>query len=179
MIWDEMVTVGRIIRPHGNRGQVVIVSETDFGADRFHPGAILQMRRDERIEPLTVVESREHHGRWIVGLAGVSSIDEAEAFRGVELRIAAGDVHGLDAGDYYVHDLVGCRVETTAGSPVGTVSAVQLGTGTPLLVVAAKTGEVLVPLAEAICRRVDIGEKLVVIEAIDGLLELNEPGKRP
>ena len=173
-----MITVGRVVRPQGNRGQVVVAVETDFAADRFRAGAKLQTRRNDRLETLAVAESREHNGRWIVGFDGVTTIDEAEALRGVELRIEGGDLRPLDAGGYYVHDLVGCRVETTTGAPVGIVAGVQLGTGTPILTIDGTNGEVLVPLAETICRRVDVSAKLIVIEVIDGLLELNETGRR-
>jgi 16S rRNA processing protein RimM len=178
MNWDQMITVGRVVRPQGNRGEVVVSSETDFGEDRFRPGTGLWITRAGACQELTVATSREHAGRWVIGFVGVGTIDDAERLRGAELRVAAEDIRPLKAGTFYVHDLVGCRVETTAGSAVGTVAGVQFGTGTPLLVVEAKTGEVLVPLAEAICRRVDIGGKRVVVDAIDGLLELNETGKR-
>src|SRR5262245_64661487 len=109
--WASMVTVGRIVRPHGNRGEVVIAPETDFGAERFRAGARVQMVQDGRIEQLTVHSSRPHDGRWVVGFDGVSTIDEAEALRGLELKIPEGDVATLNPDHHYVHDLVGCRVE--------------------------------------------------------------------
>jgi len=64
-------------------------------------------------------------------------------------------------------------VETTDGRLVGRVDRVDLATGTPILVVAGATSEVLVPLAEAICRRVDVPARLIVIDPPPGLLELN------
>lgn len=169
-----MALVGRIVRPHGNKGNVVVSPETDFGADRFRPGASLYWLRAGEPAPVEVVESREHDGRWIVGLAGVTTIDGAEALRGLELRIAPDALRQLGSGQYYAHDLAGCRVETMAGAIVGTVDRVDLAVGTPLLVVAGRTGEVLVPLAEEICRRIDVGSKLIVIEPPAGLIELNE-----
>jgi len=177
MSWNDMITVGRVVRPQGNRGEVVVASETDFGEDRFRPGTRVWIQRAEASEELTVASSREYAGRWVVGFEGVATIDDAERLRGTELRIAAGEIRPLDANTFYVHDLVGCRVETMDGSGVGTVVGVQFGTGTPLLVVEARTGEVLVPMAEEICRRVDIAGKLIVVDAIEGLLELNETGK--
>ena len=53
------------------------------------------------------------------------------------------------------------------------MTAVQLGSGPPLLVVAAPRGEVLIPLAEAICRRIDVAAKVIVIDPPEGLVELN------
>src|SRR5690242_18101529 len=111
--WSAMVTVGRVIRPHGNKGQVVVAPETDFGEDRFRPGSTLDVQQDGRERQLTVNASRLHDGRWIVGFDGIASIDDAETLRGLELKIAPGDVTPLEPGRYYLYDLEGCTVETT------------------------------------------------------------------
>jgi 16S rRNA processing protein RimM len=86
------------------------------------------------------------------------------------------------SGAVYVHDLLGCRVDTAAGETVGEVVRVDLGAGTPLLVIGRDGGEVLVPLAEPICRQVDIGAKVIVIDPPAGLIEVNarrRPAERP
>jgi 16S rRNA processing protein RimM len=171
--WDAMVTVGTIVRPHGIRGHVVVAPETDFASERFRAGAMLSVLRDGQIEALRVTTGREHDGRWIVGFEQVPSIDVAETFRGFELRIPATEVRSPGPGAYYVHDLVGCRVITPTGEFVGTVGHVRLEAGTPLLEVGSAKGEVLIPLAEDICRRIDIAGKTIVIDAPEGLIDLN------
>jgi 16S rRNA processing protein RimM len=168
-----MVTVGRIIRPHHNRGHVMVVSETDFADERFAIGSTLHRERDGRVEPLTVNASREHDGRWVVGFEGFASINDAETLRGVELRIPADTLRPLEPGRYYVHDLVGCQVSTTAGVLVGTIERVDLGSGIPMLVVMNGDDEVLVPFSEAICRQVSLAARTVEIDPPDGLIELN------
>ncbi len=60
-----MVTVGRIVRPHGNKGQVVVASETDFGDERFRVGAAVWWSRAGVPEPVAVTDSRAHDGRWV------------------------------------------------------------------------------------------------------------------
>jgi 16S rRNA processing protein RimM len=168
-----MVTVGRIVRPHGNRGQVVVAPETDFPGERFRAGSTLHALRDGQVTPLEVTAGREQQGRWIVGFAGLTSIDGAETLRGLELKIPADAVRAPAPGAFLVHDLVGCRVTTADGRLVGTVDYVQFDAGTPLLHVASATGEVLVPLAEEICREVDVVGKSIVIAAPEGLIDLN------
>jgi len=172
---DETSTilVGRIVRPHGNRGHVVVAPETDFGAERFVSGAVLQgIRGDERTD-LTVVASRPYDARWVVGFDGVTSIDEAEALRGTELHIPASALRQLPDGRYYLHDLVGCRVQTPEGRLLGEVRRVDTGAGPAVLVVETAAGECLIPFAEAICRRVDVEARLIVVAPPDGLLDLN------
>jgi 16S rRNA processing protein RimM len=171
--WDSMITVGRIVRPHGIRGQVVVAPETDFASERFTPGATVSAMRDGKLTTLEVETGREHDGRWVVGFAGVATIDDAETLRDAELRIPAAAVRPATPGAYYVHDLVGCRVTTVGGDVVGTVEHVKLDAGVPLLGVASPGGEVLVPLAADICREIDVAAKSIVIAPPDGLIDLN------
>lgn len=169
----DFITVGRIVRPQGNRGEVVVAPLTDFPDLRFRVGERLWVLREGRPEVLTITRSREHDGRWVVGLAGVATIDDAERLRGLEAHIPAAALQALDAGRHYVHDLVGCRVEVEDGRLVGVVRTVQLDAGVPLLEVEGPKGDVLIPFTEAICRRVDVTAGTIVIAPLEGLLELN------
>lgn len=173
--WASMVAVGRVVRPQGNRGEVVIAPETDFAAERFRAGESLQMVRDGRVEQLTVRSSRAHDGRWVVGFDGVATIEEAEALRGLELKIPGSALATLSSDRHYVHDLVGCRVETVEHEMIGTVVEVHFGAGTPLLVVDGVRGEVLVPFAEEVCNSIDTAAKRIVITPPEGLVGLNTP----
>jgi 16S rRNA processing protein RimM len=170
--WETLVTVAIVDRPQGRRGEVIATSQTDFGEERFKPGHEVLVKRGGAIETLTVASSREHDGRWVLGFEGIGSIDEAETLRGLELRVPESALQPLAAGAFYVHDLVGCRVATTSGVDVGVVSRVEFGAGGAALVVADGSAEVMVPFVDAICRRVDVAEKTVVIEPPEGLLEL-------
>jgi 16S rRNA processing protein RimM len=169
-VWSDMVTVGRIIRPHGHRGQVVVAPETDFGAERFRAGAAVFIQRAGQIDEMRVTASREFDGRWIVGFDRVTSMNEAETLRGHEVRIADSDLHPLAEGQFYLHDLVGCRVETIGGDDVGVVEHVHVGPGQPVLEVRGARGEVLVPFVDAICRRVDVPARTIVIDPPEGLI---------
>jgi len=171
-----MVTVGRVVRFHGNKGHVVVVPETDFADERFAVGATVYGGREGQAEPtaMRVIASREHDGRWVVGFDGVTTIDAAETLRGLELRIPAEALKPLEPGGFYTHELVGCEVELATGGRLGRVSRVDLGPGTPRIAVETRRGEVLVPLAEEICRRIDVGAKLIVIDPPEGLIDLND-----
>lgn len=176
MNWDALVSVGQIVRPQGNRGEVVVAPQTDFPEDRFQPGAELWTRRDGRVTTLVVQSSRPHDARWVIGFEGIGSIDDAETLRGLELRVPGASLRSLEAGTHYVHDLAGCRVETLEGAPVGPVTDVRLDAGIPLLVIEGARGEVLIPFTAGICRTVDVAGKRIVVAPPEGLLELNERG---
>jgi 16S rRNA processing protein RimM len=172
--WNELVLVGTISGPHGNRGEVAVRSATDFPAERFQAGRTMYVRRGERIERLTIAAVRFHKGWPILSLPDVAGIGEAEAWAGAELRIRADELTALPEGTFYHHDLVGCRVRTASGEQVGTVSRVEGDAGGSRLVVRGARGEVLVPLAADICRTIDVAGRDIVLEPPEGLLELNE-----
>ncbi len=171
--WDEMVVVGRIARAQGNRGQVIVDPVTDFPEERFKTGSVLQIRRSEAIECLTVEDVRFHRGRPILVLAGVDTMDAAEALAGTELRVDADSLQPLPPGSFYHHDLIGCAVETTDGRRVGDVAAVEGESAGSRLVVKSGGAEILIPLVEGICVSVDIAGRKIVVEPPDGLLDLN------
>src|SRR5262245_40076011 len=146
MTWDEMAVVGRIARAHGNRGQVIVDPETDFPEERFKPGAVLQIRRDEATESLTVTDVRFRRERPIIGLAGVDTMNAAEALAGIELRVDPDTLHALPAGSFYQHDLIGCWTETADGRRIGRVIGVEGSAAGSRLVVQGGIGEILIPL---------------------------------
>jgi 16S rRNA processing protein RimM len=171
--WDEMALVGRIARPHGLRGQVVVNLETDFPEERFRPGAELFVQRSGVVEPLTLTSVRFQNERPVIGIAGVETIDAAERLAGLDLRVPPDRLAPLPEGTFYRHDLVGCHVETGNGEPVGIVREVEGTLTGSRLVVAARGGDVLIPLASEICTTIDVNRKRIVIEPPEGLLELN------
>jgi 16S rRNA processing protein RimM len=169
-----MVLVGRVARPHGIRGQVIVTPETDFVEERFRSGATFWTRSDRGDEALTVSSARLQNGRPVIGFEGFEKIEDVERLAGLDLRVPEDSLLPLDAGTYYVHDLVGCAVETIAGEPIGEVKRVEGGAGASVLSVEGRRGEVLVPLAADICVEVDIGGRRIRINPPEGLLELNE-----
>ena len=173
MKWDEMAVVGRIARAHGIRGQVIVNPETDFPDERFQPGAELFIERRGQVETLTVTTARFHRERPVVGIAGVDTMNDAEALAGQELRVPVDRLIALPPDTFYRHDLIGCRVETREGQAVGVVLDVEGTRNGSRLVVEGAGGEVLIPLVSAICTRVDPAAKRVVIDPPEGLIEAN------
>jgi 16S rRNA processing protein RimM len=169
-----MVLVGRIARPHGIRGQVIVTPDTDFVDERFRTGAVLWTRSDRGEEVLTVSSARVQNGRPVIGFEGFATIEDVERLAGRELRVPEDALQPLADGAYYVHDLVGCVVETVSGEQIGPVQRVDGGAGASVLSVAGARGEVLVPLAADICTEIDIASRRIRINPPEGLLELNE-----
>ena len=176
--WEAMVLVGRVARPHGIRGDVVVNPETDFADERFAVGVSLWTRIAGAVKELTVARATFGSRRPIGGFEGASDVSDAQRLAGAELRVPEEALAKLEPGAYYVHHLIGCRVETIAGTAVGEVVRVEGGTGASVLAVAGPGGEVLIPLAVSLCPTIDVERRLVVVDAPEGLLEANEPVRR-
>src|ERR1051325_1394190 len=123
--WEDMVLVGRVARSHGIRGLVAVNPETDFVAERFREGAQVWTRVDGQERLLTSVDARVEGPRPIVAFDGYGSIEAAEGLAGAELRVPESALQALPEGSYYLHQLVGCRVETIDGALVGDVKRVE------------------------------------------------------
>jgi 16S rRNA processing protein RimM len=173
-------TVARILRPHGRRGEVAAEILTDF------PQHLTQLRTaalwDGRSEPRTVAIrrcwiSRSRGGQAIFHFEGSDSISAAEKLVGFEVQIPLSERMALPPGSYYISDLIGCDVCEKEGAMLGRVRDVQFAgekvAGTPLLVVDSPRGELLIPLAQEICVRVDTALRRVEVVLPEGLTELN------
>jgi 16S rRNA processing protein RimM len=172
--WDDMALVGRIAKPHGLRGDVIVNPETDFVDERFAVGETLWTKSDRGEEALRIAAMRVQNGRPVVGFDGFSRVEDVERLAGLELRVPEDALQPLAEHTYYQHQLVGCAVETTNGDRVGDVTRVDGGIGGSLLVVDGARGEILIPLTLAICVEIDVMAKRIRIEPPEGLLELNE-----
>ena len=171
--WEEMALVGRIARPHGIRGQVIVNPETDFPEDRFQVGAELFIERGGLVEALKVTTVRFQRERPVVGIEGIETIDDAAKLAGRELRVPVDRLAALPPDTFYRHDLIGCRVETCDARTVGVVTDVEGSMTGSRLVVEGDGGEVLIPLVSAICTVVDPAAKRILIDPPDGLIEAN------
>ncbi|MCU0270181.1 MAG: ribosome maturation factor RimM [Acidimicrobiales bacterium] len=124
-VWLE---VGRVERPHGLRGEVLVRLVSDHPA-RLRPGSVL--RAGGRM--LTVGAARPHQQRWLVVLEGVGTREEADALRGVTLEAEPLD-DPEDPGALWVHELVGATVVDRSGRVRGEVEALQANPASDLLV---------------------------------------------
>jgi 16S rRNA processing protein RimM len=169
---DDLLLVGRVARAHGIRGQVVVNPETDFAEERFRAGQVLLMGPADRAEQREIREVRFHHGRPIIALAGVETIDAAEALSGTELWMPAAALGPLPEGVFYRHDLVGCDVRDTHEAVIGRVTAVEGTLDRSHLIVDCGGAETMIPLVAPICVRVDVPGRRIVVDPPEGLLDL-------
>ena len=173
---DDLLLVGRVARPHGIRGQVIVNPETDFADERFAPGRTLQVGPPGRTVARRITEARFHKGRPIVAFEDVATMSDAEALAGAELWMPQAEMAPLPAGTFYRHDLVGCEVRDRAGSVIGEVREVEGTLERSYLIVRGAHGDVMIPMVDEICVTVSPAERLIVVAPPEGLLDVNRRG---
>lgn len=163
------VVVGRIVRAHGIRGEVVVEPRTDRPQERFAPGSVLGTSTGAT---LTVRSVRRHADRLLVRLRGVSDRQAAERLRGTTLEVDLDPAQARDEAEVYPDAaLVGLRVVAMSGAAVGHVVGVEHLPVQDLLVVRHPDGsQSLVPFVEAIVVAVCLDAGYVRIDPPDGLL---------
>ena len=191
--------MARILRARGNKGEVAAEILTDFPErltklQEVFLGAPKGDSGPRRVALKSCWLSQNHRGQIVFHLEGVNSISEAEKLRGFEVLLPFEQRVDLAAGQYFVSDLIGCSVfETPANLPVlasspcslaeapallGKVRDVQFPgeglAGTPILVVDSSQGELLIPLAEDICTKIDPRARRIDVVLPEGLRELNQ-----
>jgi 16S rRNA processing protein RimM len=170
------LVVGRVVKSHGVRGELLIDVRTDSPDERFAPGARLRGRapRGGPVRDYTVAASREHSGKLLLTLAEVTGRDAADALRGTLFVVDSADLPPSDDPDeFYDHELEGLAVELLDGTPVGVVREVlHLPAGEVLAVGAAADGrEILIPFVTAIVPSVSVADGRLVIDPPEGLLD--------
>ena len=190
--------MARLLRARGNKGEVAAEILTDFPERLTELLEVFVGQADAKGEPRRMELkacwlSQNHRGQAVFHFEGVNSISEAEKLRGLEVLLPFEQRITLPAGQYFVSDLIGCSVfESPASAPVlasspcllaeapaflGTVSDVQFPgeetAGTPLLEVDTSGGEILIPLAEDICTKIDTAARRIDVVMPEGLRELN------
>ena len=195
---QRWVAVARILRPRGNKGEVAAELLTDFPHRLTQlREAFLSDNRSQNQPRRQQIKacwlSQNHPGQAVFHFEGVSSISDAEKLRGFDVLLPIEQRVTLPAGQYFISDLIGCLVFESASqeSPVasspcsmsaapsllGSVTDVQFTgegvSGTPLLVVDAHESELLIPLAEDICTKIDPAARRIDVLLPEGLRELN------
>lgn len=183
------LVVGRVAKSHGIKGEIVVEIRTDEPDARFAVGAVLRGRkpREQNLHNYTVEAAREHSGRLLLRVAGVSDRTTADAMRGVLFVIDSAELEPSDDPDeFYDHELEGLTVRIVAGRPdggteIGTVREVlHTAAGELLSIRRPDRSEVLVPFVTEIVPVVSIADGVVEIDPPDGLLDpdFGEPSTR-
>lgn len=158
------IVIGKIVAPHGVRGDIRILPLTD------KPEQFLQL--DYLLLPggrsLTVKSARFHKNMVLLTAEEIKSMDEAELLRNQEVSIRAEDLPQLEEGEFYVADLVGLPVYDEAGREIGTFKdSLQTGSNDVYVIAVPGNKDILLPALKANVREINVAERRIVVKLPD------------
>lgn len=154
---DGLVRVGRIVKPHGVQGELVVEVHTEFPGRQFAPGRRLNVEGTGELPRLTVVEARPHQQRLLLETEEITGRGEAEELR--NRWLLAGPVETEDErSGYGAHELTGLRVEDRQGRALGTVEAVRHLDSNPVFEISGAEGTLDYPAHEDLIESVSLEE---------------------
>ncbi len=171
----EFITIARVLRPQGRKGEVAAELHTDFPQRFAQRRRLFALAADGSRRELQLENYWPHKGRMILKFRGVDTISAAEQLIGAEVQIPRQERVPLEGQAAYIGDLVGCTVWDGA-QHIGRIVDVQFGAGdAPLLVVDSGGKEILLPFAEEYLRRIDVDARRVDMSLPEGMFDLDAP----
>jgi len=164
---ETYLAVGRMIGPHGVRGEIKVKQLTDF-PERFATGSLLFVEG----EPFQreIVSSRPHKGVLLIKFSGLDDRNAVESLRGKYLFIAREEAVVLGENEYYEDELIGLRVETMTGELLGELTEVIWTGANEVYVVQGPRGEILLPAIAEVVQEVDVEGGVMRVTLLPGLL---------
>lgn len=159
-----MYLVGKIVGTHGIKGEVKVKSDTSF--DRFKKGNILYIEKEMEIK---IDSHRQHKGMELITFNGFKNINDVLCFVGKELYVPH-NRDELDEGEFFYEDLIGLMCYDSKNNEIGKVIDIQEVPQGIILEIEGKEKTILVPYVEQFIEDVDLENKAIYINEIEGLL---------
>lgn len=169
----EYYNVGKIVNTQGIKGEVRVISVTDFANERYKPGKVLYLFQDKKAPiSLTIRSHRKHKNFDIVAFENHPSINDVEKYRDGILKVTADELTELPENEYYYHEIVGLRVIDEAGVEMGKIKEI-LSPGANDVWVVQRQGkkDALIPYIESVVKVIDLEKGEVHVEIPEGLID--------
>ena len=164
----EYVVVGRIVRPHGVRGALVVQALSPI-IRSVMPGSELFIGKPPA--KVKILDFSPHRDRYLMTLPGCTSREQADLFRGVEINLRFDEVEPLPEGEYYYWQILGLQVSTVEGKPLGeVVQILETGANDVYVVRSVDGKDQLLPAIEPVIKDIDLESGKLVVELLPGLL---------
>ncbi|HJV44115.1 MAG TPA: ribosome maturation factor RimM [Bacillota bacterium] len=171
---ERLFDVGKIVNTHGIKGEVKIISFTDFPEERYRKNNNLLLSHPSLSEPIpvTVESARFHKNSYIVKFRQFNNINEVEKFKGGMVKVAEGDRQELEEDTFYYDEIIGCNVISDTGERLGQIHEILATGANDVWVVKNDQGkEILLPYIEECILEVDVEEKIIKVHIMEGLVE--------
>jgi|WetSurMetagenome_2_1015567.scaffolds.fasta_scaffold282690_2 16S rRNA processing protein RimM len=157
----EYIVVGKIRRPHGIYGELVLELMTDF-PERLFPGKRVFI--GEKHEPYLIEHMRQHNEGALIAFQGLTVREEAARITNSLMYVSARGLPELPKGEYYYHELFGLSVQNEAGDEIGKLTEVlETGANDVYVVISEDGEETLIPALENVVLEIDLQNGRIVV----------------
>jgi 16S rRNA processing protein RimM len=163
---DPRIEIGGVARAHGIHGEVAIVTH-DPDSETLGRVTTIFVGGVER----TITAARNTQRGWLVAFEGIATRTDAEALRGQVVEVPR-EALELDEDDVLLHDLVGCKVQRTDGTPWGVVVEIDLGDMQDRLVIHDGDVERMLPIVDELVTNIDLDAGIITVDPPEGLPEM-------
>lgn len=168
---ESLVNIGRIVTTQGNKGEVKVISLTDF-PNRFRNLKRVYLVQEGKEPIITEIEKAGHHkGFIILKIKGYDSISQAEELKDSSISIPKEERIKLKKDEYYIDDLMGLEVENEKGERLGKIIDIIRNPGNDIYVV-KNDKELWIPATKEVVKRIDLENKKITIHMMEGLESL-------
>lgn len=169
----EFLNVGKIVNTHGIRGEVRVISQTDFPEERYRKGQRLTLFRENKAPlELTVADHRKHKNFDLLTFEGYPTINDVEPLRDGILKVSKDELSELTENEYYYHEIIGLTVIDEQARELGKIKEILSPGANDVWVVQRKgKKDALIPYIESVVKQIDLDKGEVHIEIPEGLLD--------
>jgi len=169
----EWYNVGKIVNTHGIRGEVRVISQTDFPEERYVVGEQIALFKKDSKKPLrlTIASARAHKNFILLTFEGYPNINDVEDFRDGILKVSEKQLSELADDEYYYHEIIGCTVFDEEGTEIGQVKEIfETGANDVWTLKGVNGKDQYIPVIDDVIKEIDVEEKKIIIHVMDGLL---------
>ncbi len=165
-----MVTIGKISRTRGTRGEMVVIPLTD-DPNRFFTLEEVCVEKEGNKRVFKIKCVKKFKKKIFISLEGIDSPEAAKALVGAFLEIEKESLLPLPEGRYYIFEIIGLKVKTESGEILGEVKEVLSFPANDVYVVKKDKKEYNIPAIKEVIKKIDLKKKLIIIKPLEGLLE--------
>lgn len=167
---DEYLEIGQIVNTNGLKGMVKVNPFTD-DMMRFEELEDLYIQYKGNLKKVKIEQVRYQKNQVLLKLEGINSIEEAENYRNCYLKIHRKDARNLEEDMYFIADLIGLEVYTKQNELLGKLDDVFSTGSNDVYVVKDQNGkQILLPAIKEVIKQIDLKNKKITVELINGLL---------
>ncbi len=162
------LAVGRLLRPHGLAGEMLMDVYTDF-PERIKPGKRVYLGDDHR--PVHIRTQRGIKSGVLIGLEHILDAERAGELRNEMVYVKAEEIPPLPEGEYYHHQILGLKIITDEGVELGTITSIlDTGSNDIYVIKPAAGKEILIPNISSVVKDISLEKGEMYIHLLEGLL---------